>query len=854
MPLSISISQRLGNAEVAAIAEGGGGGGGSGPVAYYLFEDFNTDTAAPIPVGHPASPGPGAVTARNDPSNLISIAGGQLIINGNSLGLWYQAITRAAGQLLIFDADNFKHSSNGFDNDTTGGAGAGVSMVVQSDDTMRVAAPGGTATIGTYAGELRIAIALRDLGAYFFVETTGGEWELRFISFYNSSASLYVAITSQSTLTGGGQPLRFNAIYAPIAAFSPVPALSDGFSGAATVTDGLGHPEGVAGGVGAGGGGEAWAGNAWANASGVTRNNPSLTNKVTNGGFETWTVITMPDNWTPSVGGLTTVSRETVEVHGGIYAVKFAVDASNSVAKIQQTIANTSGDLLLVTFWAKGTVDGRTLAVDENFGSNVGPNLRITTAYRRFCTLIRTTASNTNVGIKRSSATNTTIYIDDATIDVVSLFDLVRTANIGAASYVMAAEIVPGGGEFTGFIIGANAQVGASAPDTFVAVVMAGDARFRIFEVNSGVFTYVADLDVVAAASYRVEVIKRAGKYRVYCNGLSVSGEFTATNAAVFTTSTIAGLFATGPLGSIDNLEVYEVGSGGLYDAIDAHFVAGNPSFSTWAVDGSGNAYNTPALGPQLFANPNFDDATAWAKGSNWTISGGVATAVNAGNNVTQSVSAPDRYTLIIGDIVTITAGTPRFVTGSQFSDVFTTTGTKRTAYYQRFGNSIGMSGVGYSGSIDNMYGYDIDDATVFALWRRTDDPAKVAAKFPVATDNIQSAVIGWANDPTNPTSYIGAVRVHRFEHTIGVMKMVNGVLSITNQIAVTFVANAEVELRRSGDIVQIWYDGVQLGVDVAVTDAEVSLDNEYFGLQSLDPSTKISQLLIDDVVVPFNF
>ena len=79
---------------------------------------------------------------------------------------------------------------------------------------------------------------------------------------------------------------------------------------------------------------------------------------------------------------------------------------------------------------------------------------------------------------------------------------------------------------------------------------------------------------------------------------------------------------------------------------------------STWAIDGSGRAYNVPMLGAELMINPGFDSDTAWTKDTGWTIASGVATKTTGSASwIRQATATAGRYHRLIFDLTAISVG-----------------------------------------------------------------------------------------------------------------------------------------------------------------------------------------------------
>jgi hypothetical protein len=75
--------------------------------------------------------------------------------------------------------------------------------------------------------------------------------------------------------------------------------------------------------------------------------------QVLNAGFETWP-DTIPDSWTNVSAGSGTVTKETVNIHSGVNAVKLVCGSGlGNLAAIRQTLTVRSGEELTLKVWLK---------------------------------------------------------------------------------------------------------------------------------------------------------------------------------------------------------------------------------------------------------------------------------------------------------------------------------------------------------------------------------------------------------------------------------------------------------------------------------------------------------------------
>lgn len=245
---------------------------------WLLRDEFITDLAAGSVNGTAAEPGPGGNRKEGLPENN-SISGGLLatVSKGNLLGYHlYDAlpITRAAGRMLIARVIPNTDPSVGWVNNTTPTAFGNLDInfaTVPPNLSYYESAPVvvGAVTVGqTYT----IAAILRPVGAFLLIR--GGsqytQWRLVYIQQTRSAATLYAHLLNFSS----GATNYCDFMRVPAALWLPTPLASDGFGSAFGTTDGLGHAEGIAGGIGAGGSGLTWsnAGSTWSVSGGKAIN------------------------------------------------------------------------------------------------------------------------------------------------------------------------------------------------------------------------------------------------------------------------------------------------------------------------------------------------------------------------------------------------------------------------------------------------------------------------------------------------------------------------------------------------------------------------------------------------------
>lgn len=337
------IDYLLGN---APLGEGQGGAVGSKPrhigPPYYLVNDtFTTDRSAGAVNGTRAEPGPGKRDV-NDTGSKLSLSGGNYVIASGAPGtgnprLLYAAQGRRAGLLAIIAVTTPASGSAGPARAGWTYAPTGIygteAVAFGNSNSLEVRVNLANVAVGASALNTAYvaAVALRASGAFYFIK--GGaftNWTLLWSSTGVTDTPMAPVVAAINNGAGCSGP-HFRV---PAALWLPTPLASDGFSAWGT-TDGLGHAEGVAGGLGAGGSGLSWTSaiGAWDVLDGVAVCNPS-------GGIAAATVDS---------GKTDAITTAKVTRSGGVAGVLAAyVDADNHVRAVHngtnaQLIKRVSG-------------------------------------------------------------------------------------------------------------------------------------------------------------------------------------------------------------------------------------------------------------------------------------------------------------------------------------------------------------------------------------------------------------------------------------------------------------------------------------------------------------------------------
>ena len=240
---------------------------GGGNVTWLLRDEFTTDLAAGAVNGTAAEPGPGTRTVV-DTGSKLSLASGSAVWSAvtaaNDPRITYAdiAIKRVKGRIPLGSFDlNSSRFGVGF---ATVGGGYAVSSGWSDVSGGCNVTDNGIALIYTFSFSLgsvtKVATVLRSAGAFYFAKTnvaaaglSTNQWLLVWRGETNTTTPLYVTMAAR---TSSFAPASFVRI--PDTLWLPTPLVSDSFATVFGTSDGLGHAEGIATGIGAGGGGVTW--------------------------------------------------------------------------------------------------------------------------------------------------------------------------------------------------------------------------------------------------------------------------------------------------------------------------------------------------------------------------------------------------------------------------------------------------------------------------------------------------------------------------------------------------------------------------------------------------------------------
>lgn len=302
---------------------------------------------------------------------------------------------------------------------------------------------------------------------------------------------------------------------------------------------------------------------------------------------------------------------------------------------------------------------------------------------------------------------------------------------------------------------------------------------------------------------------------------------------------------------------------------------------ATWALDGSGRAYNVPTLGGELLTDGGFENWTSATALTNWDEFIAGTSIVNRESSIVHggmyacrlNVSAGGDLAQIARPGGTIARGWYRssvwvrsdlatqFVVGlAGVSEIFLssdTTWAEKFSVHRASGANFYL--LGRVSGISNGRTIYLDDASLKNITLAT-TVATVAgsaanqtasAKIHTLTTGTPAGVVSLLDSASNPQNFLLA---YHDGTNVRLEKCVSGVYTNLITSAVAFTSLAQIEIRRpSGNTFQLWYNGVQRGVDQTVSDAGI-ISNTIYGLFSTFSGNLFSEFSLGGAVIPFGF
>ena len=482
-----------------------------------------------------------------DTDSKLSVSGGVLNMAAHSTpawgdpGLWYPAITRAAGTVLLAQinaADVTKNLEVGWD---TGQAGAlnGNALRILSDTIKPYdsGAAGPVVGVPVDATDYVVAIVLRASGAQYYIKGgTFTTWTKLWQSATDSTATLYAALANYDMVPTDAYVRIAKALW------MGRPLASDSFNGSDAAlgsTDGAGHAETT--GVGSGGSGHTWTGATWGTVSNVAVNTPTegavvMGGDTLNGNMETGDP---PTGW---VAGNVTLDGVADERTGGAGAQSISITSTAAYGEAHR-YAGTQNTWVLIDWWAKSvTGQGAMLYIGGNIRGTTNAtwtNFKATLRLTQASPLVAILANTTDIGAE--------VRFDDITIKPLTLSTLFASlTDLGESDVMATVEVTLTAGTQAGLVV--NLDSAAYHDGT----------NAKLDKCVAGTYTSV----ISAAATYGVgrelRVVKDGTSYALFYHNAKIGSTSTISDAGI-KDNTIHGLFSTSALNSLDDYTCYKL-------------------------------------------------------------------------------------------------------------------------------------------------------------------------------------------------------------------------------------------------------------------------------------------------------
>lgn len=270
-----------------------------------------------------------------------------------------------------------------------------------------------------------------------------------------------------------------------------------------------------------------------------------------------------------------------------------------------------------------------------------------------------------------------------------------------------------------------------------------------------------------------------------------------------------------------------------------------------YSVDGSGYLFFNPTVGENIAVNSTFAVDSNWSKGPGWAISGGVGVATATTSNMFQGLATVGLPYKVSADIVR-TSGSIRTYHGASSAFPYSASGSFSYTTEQVTNSSIGVAGHSsgaFTGTVDNLEVRPITGNTYVTFKSSSPDSIKIALDSNPATSKININCYNSSGDYLQievavSTTANFALRVRKFLAD----SLNSNVVALTN---VTFVAGAEIELRRSGTTFGLYYNGVQVLTNFTVTESSI-LNGEYHRINCFTNDWKFRSIKFNNVSARF--
>jgi hypothetical protein len=540
--------------------------------AWILRDEFNTALSAGS-VHNTTSEPSGHTRTVTDTENKLSIADGKLTFSGGKASpawgdpaIWYPSVARAAGVSIILDitpTDATTSAEFGFDSGQSGNI-VGNAMRITGDTiiTYDGSTAGSSIFIPANATNYQLATILRSAGAYYFLKGgTATKWSMLWAGGADNTTPLYPGIANYDLASTN------SFIRIPTTLWLPTPLASDGF-GTAGVTDGLGHAEGVATGIGEGGGGLAWqsGGTTWSVSGGKAVNTPLVYGEelIVNGDMETGNP---PSTWETTYAPVLTVEAD--RSGAGSQSLGATISSGHTWMQILQTFTTETGKYYKLSVYSKAQALISTKALlyrSDAFASLIGSDINKTGDWAMTTLTARALSENTGI-LFESDYTEPELgkmFLDDVSVKELKLSELFNTIQSSTPDVISTVTLpINPYGIQQGMILNLDS---VSTPLNFVVAYYSYN-RVYLDKCVNGTWTNIITEFVGYVENAELRVIKDGTTYRLYYNDTLI-GTATISDESIIN-NTRHGLFSTDVRSTLDNFTLYARGTGNEYNILN---------------------------------------------------------------------------------------------------------------------------------------------------------------------------------------------------------------------------------------------------------------------------------------------
>jgi len=307
-------------------------------------------------------------------------------------------------------------------------------------------------------------------------------------------------------------------------------------------------------------------------------------------------------------------------------------------------------------------------------------------------------------------------------------------------------------------------------------------------------------------------------------------------------------------------------------------------TIATWKFDVDG-AYNEPILtGSNLITNGNFETWSSATNAGTWTELLAGTSTVNRESSVVQAGSFSCRFDVDASNSIpkvaaALTATHARWLRIDYYWNLNTGTATvgftpsdanllcsadarliSAGSWQPQFDTGLIYGAGGFAPTfqpvsaasksvyLDSATAFYLDDSSIAAICDGQGINEPVSCKIKTLRTGTHAGVLGWV-DSASKLNYI--IAIHDGVN-VRMLKCVNGTLNILVNVAVAFVTNATLEIRRpSGNSFEVWYNGSKVGLTQTINNASI-INNTKAAILSTYSANRISEMRINNVLVPY--